>query len=443
MAASALLVVGCQKQKEARFSCDYTITYHIDSISSLSVSDIIDHGQPGPKVRGISLPLNSTDSKGFKAMILHQKLYPMSSAEGKSFSGNVFFAIDSIENINSAFLLDPKERKIYVYPDEIAAQGLATADNKEFALVFDGLLASPIHAESMAMQLANVQNSKVDQLNLLHPNSIYVLGENDCDVSSKRFDLSGLAFYKNKMICIADKKWTTDIYYFDTASTGEFFINLAVKGPDYKTEDCDIEAVDTYNGRILISEETNNQIYMQNDKGDFELMPIDFTKIDSDLSDWGAANAGVEGFAVDSKNGIIYFAKEREPRRLFTYDIKSGEFATPFDDVVLPYDGDISDMQYIDGYIYYLDRANCLVSRIDVKTKEKVIYSFRQYSNNGKEHIYEADYGMAEALLITSNAIFVGMDNNNDPVSKYGSEIGLTAGSTKPSVFVFHRPKDF
>ena len=104
-------------------------------------------------------------------------------------------------------------------------------------------------------------------------------------------------------------------------------------------------------------------------------------------------------------------------------------------------DGNISDMKFVGGYLYYLDRAECLVVRIDVKTKEQVKYSFRRYSNNGKEHIYYAKYGMAEALLITDDAIFIGFDNNDDPVTKYGEEIGLKPGSNLPSIFVFKRPE--
>lgn len=281
------------------------------------------------------------------------------------------------------------------------------------------------------------------QLELLHPKSIYMLGENDCEASSKRFDLSGFALYNGKKICIADKEWNTDIYYFDTTSTGEFLISVCTKGKGFKTDKTDIEAVDTYNDRILLSEETHDQIYIQNDKGEFELLPADFTKVEADLSKWGAANAGIEGFAVDSQNNTIYFAKERDPRRLFSYDITKNEFHTDFDDVIKGDDGNISDMQYLDGHLYILDRANCLVVRLDVNTKEKTQYSFSRYSNNGKEHIYNAKYGMAEALLVTDDAIFIGMDNNNDPVTKYGEQIGLKPGSRLPSIFVFKRPQGF
>ena len=298
--------------------------------------------------------------------------------------------------------------------------------------------------QSDAIEVAQVNQDPNDpQLELLHPKSIYMLGKSDLDIASKQFDLSGFGLYNGKKICIADKEWTTDIYSFDTTSTGEFLLSLCAKGPDYKTKECDIEAVDTYNGRLMVSEEGNNFIYMQNESGDFELLPIDFTKVESDLSKWGAANAGIEGFAVDSQNNTIYFAKERDPRRLFSYDIIKNEFHTDFDDVIKGDDGSVSDMKFIGGYLYILDRANCLVVRLDVKTKEKIQYSFRRYSNNGKEHIYTAKYGLAEALLITDDAIFIGMDNNNAPVSKYGEEIGLKAGSTLPSIFVFKRPEGF
>ncbi len=298
--------------------------------------------------------------------------------------------------------------------------------------------------KSDAIEVAQVDlDTTVPQLELLHPKSFYMLGQNDCEASSKQFDLSGFGLYKGKKICIADKEWNTDIYYFDTTSTGEFFLSVCAKAFDSKTQNWDIEAVDTYNDRIVVSEEMNNQIYIQNDKGEFEILPADFTKVEADLSKWGAANAGIEGLAIDSQNNIIYFAKERDPRRLFSYDMERQEFHTNFDDIVKGNDGNISDMQFLDGHLYYLDRANCLVVRLDVNTKEQVKYSFRRYSNNGKEHIYYAKYGMAEALLITDDAIFIGMDNNNAPVSKYGEELGLKPGSKWPSIFVFKRPEGF
>ena len=444
LTASIMITIGCQQQKkqDVKFSCQYPVTYAIDTIQNLAIEDIIKDSKPGSKVKGEALPFNTSDSEGFLKLTMKQTLHPMSEAFGKAFGGNVFYALDSTGAINSAFLLSSDHKTLYVYPDEIAAQSTKDATPEQVALYMQGLADVPLHAVSMALQLAN-QDNTTPQLELLHPKSIYMLGKVEVEMPKQRFDLSGFAIYKGRTICIVDKSWTTDIYYFDTTSTGEFNVSFCCKGPDYKTEDCDIEAVDVFNNQIVVSEETNNLMYMQNKKGEFELMPTDFTKLEADLSRWGAANAGVEGFCVDAKNNTIYFAKEREPRRLFSYDMKKNEFHTDFDDVVLPNDGDISDMKYLKGYVYYLDRANCLVVRIDVKTKEKVQYSFRKYSNNGKEHIYKADYGMAEALLITDNAIFVGMDNNNDPVSKYGEEIGLKAGSTAPSIFVFKRPANF
>ena len=443
-ATALLIITGCQEQKkqEVNFSCQYPVTYALDAIQSLAIEDIINNGKPGSKVKGEALPFNTSDSEGFIKLTMKMNLHPMSEALGQAFGGNIFYALDSTGTINSAFLLSADNSILYVYPDEIAAKSTNDATPEETLLYMQGIVDVPVHAASMAIQLANNDES-TPLLELLHPNSIYMLGKVDVEMPKQRFDLSGFAIYKGRTICIADKSWTTDIYYFDTTSTGEFNVSFCCKGPDYKTEDCDIEAVDVYNNQIVVSEETNNLMYMQNKKGEFELMPTDFTKVEADLSHWGAANAGVEGFCVDSKNSIVYFAKEREPRRLFSYDMKKNEFHTDFDDVVLPNDGDISDMKYLNGFVYYLDRANCLVVRIDVKTKEKVQYSFRKYSNNGKEHIYKADYGMAEALLITDNAIFVGMDNNNDPVSSYGEEIGLKAGSTAPSIFIFKRPAGF
>lgn len=440
--AAIICVNACKNPLPSpKYKCESTAIAPLES-KQLSLTDVVNHHlKPGKKTANNLTTTTLSDRDFLNKYIFDYPLLPATQLVGLPFKGNVIYTFDSIENISSAFFLPENSDKIYVWPDKLTkkSKDKISAENKPRFV--NRLNYMDFHAKSAQRQFA--EHSGVEELELLHPKSIYTLDENKNPESKQRFDLSGFCSRNDSIFAIADKKWTTGIYYLDTTANGKFYIKQINKGPDYKTEDCDIEAVDVYKGRFMVAEETYNNIYYQNKKGTFDIFPSDFTTLGEDMETWGIVNTGVEGFACDSQNDIIYFTKEREPRRIYVYDVKQNKFSTPFNDVVLPDDGDISDCQYENGFLYFIDRANCLVRRINVTTKESVSYSFKKYSNNGKQHIYEADFGMAEALLLTKNAIFVGMDNNGDEVSKYGEEIGLPAKSTAPSIFVFKRPDGF
>ena len=53
-AAAAIILSGCQEQKkqDVKFSCQYPVTYTIDTIQSLTTEDIIKDGKIGTKVKG-------------------------------------------------------------------------------------------------------------------------------------------------------------------------------------------------------------------------------------------------------------------------------------------------------------------------------------------------------------------------------------------------------
>ncbi len=437
-----LLVGACKNPLPTpKYKCVSTAIAPLEA-KQLSLNDVITHQLTiGKKTADSVVATTISDCVFLNKYIFDYPLLPATQLVGTQFKGNVIYALDSAELISAAFFVPENSEKIYAWPDKLAkkSKNKISEDNKPRFV--KRLNYMKFHTLSAQKQFAD--NKNFEQLELLHPKSIYTLGENNCEQSKMRFDLSGFCSRNDSIFAIADKMWTTDIYSIDTASNGKFYIKLVHKGPDYKTKDCDIEAIDIYKGKFMVAEETNNIIYYENAKGKFDIFPSDFKSLGEDMELWGIANTGVEGFACDSQNDIIYFTKEREPRRIYVYDVKQKKFSTPFDDVVLPDDGDISDCHYENGYLYFIDRANCLVRRINVTTKESKSYSFRKYSNNGKKHIYTADFGMAEALLLTKDAIFVGMDNNGDIVSSYGEEIGLPKHSTSPSIFAFKRPEGF
>lgn len=382
------------------------------------------------------------DMRVLRDTLKYFAISPMSEAEGKPVGGFVTYTLDSMGAVSSAIVFSADHSKVYVWPDALASWALPSG--KPCNVLVDRLLDLLMaHSVSLDSYMQRPERDDAIKLELLHPGSVYMLRETDLPDSKLRFDLSGLAMHDGKMFCISDKIATSNIYTFDTCSDGTFKIEIARKQPEIKTADIDMEAIDFLGDKMVLADEVNNIIYIENDEGRFDLMDIYFDRFESDLSRWGSSNSGVEGMAIDSVNQVIYFGKEREPRRIITYDLKTKEFAAPYDSIVLPDDGDISDLKYIDGFLFILDRANCLVRKLNLATGESVYASFHRFSNNYKENNYVADFGMAEALLITDDAIFVGFDNNGDPVSSYGESVGLKKGSTKPSVFVFKRPDGF
>ena len=421
-------------QPENAFACT------IETMRDFEISKLVNNkGKVNLKMIKSKTPVTISDLQVISDTVFGFALEPASSAEGLTISGNGVFVYNKEGKLNSVFFHNSDKTKVFVWPDCLAFK--SRANNKDNSIlitkIFDKLQK---HWQGHIAYMSTPKIKGVKDLELLHSKSVYMLGENDCRESRGRFDISSLTGKNGKMYCIADKPDTRDIYEFDTLK-GKFFITRALE-TKINTEDLDIEAVDFVGDKFIIADEIHDLIYFQ-DGGGFTPLKIDFTVLGEDMKFWSGNNAGIEGLTVDNTNYRLYIAKERDPRRIFVYEMKVGKLSAPFDDVVLGNDGDISDLCYENGFLYILDRQNCLVRRLNVKTKQSNYVSFRKFSNDGQVHNYHADFGMAEALWLTKDAIFIGFDNNEDPVTDFGAKVGLEKGSTKPSVFVFKRPKGF
>lgn len=280
------------------------------------------------------------------------------------------------------------------------------------------------------------------ELEFIDGKHVYQIIENEHPDSKKRFDLSGMVKTNKYIYAIADKKWNNHIYLIDTCAKG-FTIKNAFELPKLDN-DVDIEGIDYNKGVFYLIEETFTRLFTLNTKDSvFSEININWENFGIDLSEWGAKNKGLEGLAFDKDKNVIYFMKEREPRRIYEYDIEKKLLNTPFDEIINPDNkGDISDAKYANGYIYLLERANYCVKRINVVTKDVVVWSFKKSLTRGKEKTYNAKFGMAEALLLTDNEIWIGLDNNGDQVTEFGVQQGLNEGNAA-AIFIFKRPKDF
>ena len=260
--------------------------------------------------------------------------------------------------------------------------------------------------------------------------------------TKQRFDLSGICLFKDTIWVVADKKNNNFIYRVDT-NLNSFRIY-----PDKKLcpkRKIDFEGIDVYKNKMfLINEWYDNVLVVQNNCK-LKDINIEWQRAGIDNKDWG--NRGLEGIAFDEKNAFLYLAKEREPRRIFKIDLKTGTISEPFEKVLnnhtIGYD--ISDMKFENGYLYIMERSSGTIIRIDVKNNKTLSYSYQHIVYNKGQRLFSNNtpqYGMAEALLLTKDEIWIGLDNNGDPVSEYGKSLGLKEGNNTV-ILIFKRPEGF
>ncbi len=250
------------------------------------------------------------------------------------------------------------------------------------------------------------------------------------------FDLSGITEIDQHYYVIGDKQHTRQLYQIQL-DDHRFRISDSISlGYDQKS---DMEGVDYCEKHsVYFTNEENNQAYVFTSTGRYELL-FDSKQLDTSL-DWGS-NKGLEGIAVDCDNRVLYLAKEREPRFIISYDI---EHRKVLNTIFKDSKGDISDLKFEGGFLYILERNENIVSKMDVKTNQIVRrVSYKNTCSHPRGKLYRnSKYGMAEALLLTADEIWIGLDNNGLPFSDYATETyGLTGN--KPVIIKFKRPAGF
>lgn len=266
---------------------------------------------------------------------------------------------------------------------------------------------------------------------------------------SASFELSGLAQDANGQVFMVndDKK---KIYYLkdqkiiESACTKKWKLNI---------RDADWEAIDLLGDKIVVLSENTHTIMGDN----WRLTP-DFsdyqTRMRQDLypDKWG--NAGFEGFCF--ADSTIFFAKERSAGSLndgcYILEVNhQGKILRKF---TLPPIGtlphrnpDFTDLKYWrkgdDAFLYILERNHYLVSRLNLKTNQVTRYSYSKYATNKQffNALYRTknpQYGMAEALLITDDEIWIGFDNNGSTINSnylYAQKYNLSGRQCTIMVF--------
>lgn len=314
-----------------------------------------------------------------------------------------------------------------------------------FFLFFTIICATHMYAQNECSQIGDENlvhleiYQNVEKLELVKKNAIMQLFTN----SDKRFDLSGIVEYEEAIYVVADKDWDNHLYKlnkeqhsFKVEAIQDFCINGKI----------DFEGIDKCGSSFYLIEESKSDVYRFSlNDCKLEKINIAWDKAGVDYSDWG--NKGFEGLAVDCDNNILYLAKERQDRRVYKVDLNSGEITEPFKLLINSNEEgyDIADLKFENDALYILERGHGLVTKIDFKTGQKRSVCYQHIVLNNNQRLYEngnPKYGMAEALMLTENQIWIGLDNNGDKVSEYGKSIGLKEGKD-PVILIFKRPEGF
>jgi hypothetical protein len=298
------------------------------------------------------------------------------------------------------------------------------------------VLSSPFEYQKLIK--VKVRSLGMPKFKLKDQNSVKQLIASD----DKRFDLSGIVEYKGMVLGIADKDWNTHIYKIDTSQNNFKISSFLQLCPGVEL---DLEGIECFNNKFYLIEETQSEVYIiEPDKCDMVKLEIPWQTYGIDCSNWG--NKGLEGIAIDSENQILYLAKEREDRNIFRIDLKTMEMTEPFAKQLKSGPGhDISDLKFENGNLYLLERGLGQITRFNCRTGEKFSFSFQELEYKDGQRMFSNEnpqFGMAEALLLTPDEIWIGYDNNGDPVSEYGKSLGLKEGN-KTAIIIFKRPKGF
>ncbi|MDZ7777744.1 MAG: SdiA-regulated domain-containing protein [Bacteroidales bacterium] len=258
----------------------------------------------------------------------------------------------------------------------------------------------------------------------------------------RRFDLSGLAWYNDTIVAVADKPWNTWLYHIelreDHTATAKPWQEI---GYDSRA---DFEAVDYSGGCFFVADERASSIIKVNPALSGKSKTLDISwGVEENFSEWG--NAGIEGLALYPHQKKLYIAKERDPARLFVVSHKGGE-TEEVKLVKTPAGFDIADMKYAEGCLYFLNRHNFTVMKWDIANQKwGGSYDYSYVMNAGGEMLYSnSQYPMAEGLLLDEEFIWIALDNNGrsfNSKNRWIEKYGFTGDD--PVIVRFKRPENF
>ncbi len=300
---------------------------------------------------------------------------------------------------------------------------------------------------NLIFSLTNAQ-PPVSDFKLKEIHQLSYSNQGDYETYGGRFELSGMTDSGRGIYCVSDDIF--GIFELDT-------INWTLKNTKFLKNkpdaDYDFEAVSADNRKVyLAAERRYDEIFSLHCK---KLKKRGLSLPDL-ISDFNKSNTGVEG--MDYADGNFYVSDEgyKDKKHLIShgciYKIDADKNVTELHKAA----GDITELKYVKKgdaeYIYYLERNNSQIVRLNLKSKETLTKSYLKYEKkNGIQNLYDSGkpYGMGEALIITKHEIWVGFDNgkselsdSNNPVLNQFLKLRNQKHPKMPIILIFER-EDF
>ncbi len=283
-------------------------------------------------------------------------------------------------------------------------------------------------------------------------------------LSEQNLELSGAAFYQDKIIVITDELSESTIYSVELNREKQEF-TLESKFSFWQMPDFYLYSIDSFFSHLplffkkympfdweglavcgeeiyLVNEQVREVILFKNNS---------FTKLDlklNSLHDFlfsGVPNAGLEGIALDCDSQVLYLGKEREQAGIISYDLKSAKIMNfkKGDELNLH---SIADLFFFNNSLYVLDRFAGEIIKLNKDSLQELNrISFKNIEVNGVNiwNIFEGDnkYGLAEGLLINEKEIFLFFDNNQTLLS--GPIQKAYAKKSASALLIIPKPLDF
>jgi uncharacterized protein YjiK len=259
----------------------------------------------------------------------------------------------------------------------------------------------------------------------------------------ERFDASGLAFWKGKLLTVSDRDSELYEIVLATNHTAQlkatpFFSHALVARAAIKPEPrYDAEGISAdSDGNVFLSEESQRAIFRSSPDGKkVERLRIDWSPVTKFFG--RDPNASFEGLAVGPAK--IYVANERDAARIIVVDRASLKVEDSFfvDSPNFAFGGPhYSDLSSWQDRLYVLDRNHRCVFEVDPKAKRVVAeYSFAQMEL-AEDAAYRTAYptGTMEGLAVDENYFWLITDNNGFGRIKFPRD-------ARPTLFRCPRPK--
>jgi len=272
----------------------------------------------------------------------------------------------------------------------------------------------------------------------------------------KPHELSGLAFLGDTLVTVRDGKKNRAVYAV-VLSPGALTLKKRIKlkklqgfdayerhlkktdFPLAKVGRFDLEGIATCGASVyLVNERAREALRIEN--GRLDIVPV---KPDQEGLWTGEPNDGLEGVAADCAGSVLYLAKEGPAPFVLVVDGKAAGAAKKksYARAAADRNPDISDLAFVDGFLYSLERNNHTIAKIDPRTFEVVA---RVSFADPVRGLYKTNKpkGLAEGLAISKDRIWLAIDNGERPFSKTAKAAHGVKGNGS-AIVVFARPDGF